>query len=338
MPPGWAKSAGCDSLETMTHGLKNALMIYNPTSGGRRHRRFQEIEEAVRILKDAGITVELAPTTDAGHAQEIARLAVEQHREMVIACGGDGTINEIINGLAGSQVAMALLPAGTANILAKELGIPWDIPRAARLIPEGVIRRIALGMATYAGSNGNGPGSALPSSGRYFLSVGGAGPDGAIVNGVDCALKKKVGVAAYWIEGLKQLFSYDFPEMRVRSDGTDHVASIIVVGRTANYGGPFKITTNATLFEDSFEFLTNSTRSRLRYLACLPALWLGKIRGMQGIKMWKASEVLCESAGANPVFAQVDGEPIGPLPLRFQIVPDALSLLTPAALRMAETS
>jgi diacylglycerol kinase (ATP) len=338
MPPGWAKSAGRDSLETMTHGIKNALMIYNPTSGGRRHRRFQEIEEAVRILKDAGITVELAPTTDAGHAQEIARLAVEQHREMVIACGGDGTINEIINGLAGSQVAMALLPAGTANILAKELGIPWDIPRAARLIPEGVIRRIALGMATYAGSNGNGPGGALPSSGRYFLSVGGAGPDGAIVNGVDCALKKKVGVAAYWLEGLKQLFSYDFPEMRVRSNGTDHVASIIVVGRTANYGGPFKITTNATLFEDSFEFLTNSTRSRLRYLACLPALWLGKIRGMQGIKMWKASEVLCESAGANPVFAQVDGEPIGPLPLRFQIVPDALSLLTPAALRMAETS
>ena len=321
----------------MTHGLKSALLIYNPTSGGRRHRRFQEIEEAVRILKEAGVAVELAPTAEGGHAEEIARLAVEQRREMVIACGGDGTINEIINGLAGSQVPMALLPAGTANILAKELGIPWDIPRAARLIPEGVIRRIALGMATFAGSNGNG-GGALPANGRYFLSVGGAGPDGAIVNGVDGALKKKVGVAAYWVEGMKQLFTYDFPEMRVRSNGTDHLASIIVVGRTANYGGPFKITTNATLFEDSFEFLTNSTRSRLQYLACLPALWLGKIRGMNGIKMWKASEVLCESAGANPVFAQVDGEPIGPLPLRFRIVPDALSLVTPAALRMASTS
>jgi diacylglycerol kinase (ATP) len=322
----------------MTHGIKSALLIYNPTSGGRRQRRFQEIEEAVRILKEAGITVELAPTSEAGHAQEISRLAVEQQRQMVIACGGDGTINEIINGLAGSQVPMALLPAGTANILAKELGIPWDIPRAARLIPGGIIRRIALGMATFAGSDGNGNGSAIPAQGRYFLSVGGAGPDGAIVNGVDGALKKKVGVIAYWVEGMKQLFSYDFPEMRVRSNGTDHLASIIVVGRTANYGGPFKITTNATLFEDSFEFLTNSTRSRMQYLACLPALWLGKIRGMNGIKMWKASEVLCESAGANPVFAQVDGEPIGALPLRFRIVPDALSLVTPAALNMAPTS
>jgi diacylglycerol kinase (ATP) len=321
----------------MAHGIKNALLIYNPTSGGRRRRRFQEIEEAARILKEAGITTELAPTSEAGHAQEIARLAVEARREMVIACGGDGTINEIINGLAGSQVPMALLPAGTANILAKELGIPWDIPRAARLIPEGIIRRIALGIATFAGSNGNGNRDALPEGGRYFLSCGGAGPDGAIVNGVDYELKKKVGVVAYWIEGMKQIFSYDFPEMRVRSNGTDHLASIIVVGRTANYGGPFKITTNATLFEDSFEFLTNSTRSRLQYLACLPALWLGKIRGMEGITMWKDTEVLCESAGASPVYAQVDGEPIGPLPLRFRIVPDALSLVTPAALRMAPT-
>ena len=77
------------------------------------------------------------PPPRLGSAQEIARQAVEQRRGMVIACGGDGTINEIINGLAGSQVPMALLPAGTANILAKELGIPWDIPHAARLIPDG---------------------------------------------------------------------------------------------------------------------------------------------------------------------------------------------------------
>jgi diacylglycerol kinase (ATP) len=320
-------------METMAHGLKNALLIYNPTSGGRRQRRFQEIEQAVRILKDAGITAELAPTSEAGHAQEIARLAVGARREMVIACGGDGTINEIINGLAGSRLPMALLPAGTANILAKELGIPWDIPRAAKLIPDSVIQRIALGMATRAGGNGNDYTAAMPEQGRYFLSVGGAGPDGAIVNGVDGALKKKVGVVAYWVEGMKQLLTYDFPEMRVRSNGTDHLASIIVVGRTANYGGPFKITTEATLFEDSFEFLTNSTRSRLQYLACLPALWLGKIRGMQGIKMWKSTEVICESAGEQTVWAQVDGEPIGALPLKFSIVPDALSLVTPATLR-----
>jgi diacylglycerol kinase (ATP) len=314
----------------MPEAIHDALLIYNPTSGGRRHRRFLEIEQAVRILKEAGVTTEIAATTAAGSAQGIAQQAVEQRRGMVIACGGDGTVNEIINGLAGSAVPMALLPAGTANILAKELRIPWDIPHAARLIPHGVIRRVALGLATSL----NGSHSAdMPSGGRYFLSVGGAGPDGAIVNAVNGELKKRAGVLAYWAEGLRQLVRYDFPQMRVRSDGQVHLASILVVGRTVNYGGPFKITTGANLFEDSFEFLTNSTRSRLRYLVCLPALWLGKLRSMEGIAAWKHTEVICESANGALVYAQVDGEPIGPLPLAFRIVPDALSLVTPVHLK-----
>src|ERR1700722_8994970 len=181
----------------MPEGIREALLIYNPTSGGRRHRRFLEIEKAVRILKEAGITTEIAATTEAGSAQGIARQAVQQRRGMVIACGGDGTINEIVNGLAGSSVPLALLPAGTANILAKELGIPWDIPHAARLIPGGTVKRIALGMAE--GMNGN-HAEHLPAGGRYFLCVAGAGPDGAIVNGVDEGFKKRAGILAYWSE------------------------------------------------------------------------------------------------------------------------------------------
>ena len=116
----------------MPDGIKNALLIYNPTSGRRRKRRFEEIEKAVRILKDAGITIEIAATTAPGTAQGMAQLAVQQRQDLVIACGGDGTVNEVVNGLAGSQLPMALLPAGTANILAKELGVPWDIPHAAQ--------------------------------------------------------------------------------------------------------------------------------------------------------------------------------------------------------------
>jgi len=102
-----------------------------------------------------------------------------------------------------------------------------------------------------------------------------------------------------------------------------------VAGRTAHYGGPFKITTGASLFEDSFEFLTNSNRTRLAYLAALPALWFGKLRAADGIEAWKATEIVCEPVGSDPVYAQVDGEPVGRLPLVFRIVPDALSLITP---------
>ena len=311
----------------MPDHIQDALLIYNPTSGRKRHRRFAEIEQAVRILKDAGVRTELAPTTGPGTATSIARHAVEQRRGMVIACGGDGTINEIVNGLATSDVPMAVLPAGTANILAKELGIPWDIPHAARLISDGEVRRIALGIATPLDGNSS---DAMPREGRYFLSVAGAGPDGAIVNGVHSGLKKSTGVFAYWVEGVRQLLTYDFPEMRVLSCGKERTATIIVVGRTVHYGGPFKITTGANLFEDSFEFLTNSRRSRIAYAACMPALWLGTLRKMKGIDAWKATEAICELANGEPVYAQVDGEPVGRLPLAFRIVPDALSIVTPA--------
>jgi len=311
----------------MPDGIQDALLIYNPTSGRRRHRRFAEIEQAVRLLKDAGIRTELAPTSSPGAAKDIARLAVSQRRGMVIACGGDGTVNEVLNGMAGSDMPLALLPAGTANILAKELGIPWDIPHAARLIPDGIVKRIAIGVAI-APQGKERP--EIPPEGRYFLCVAGAGPDGAIVNGVHSELKKQAGIVAYWAEGLRQLFTYDFPLLRVRSNGTEHRASLIVVGRTANYGGPFKITTEASLFENSFELLTNAATSRFRYLACLPALWLGKLRQMEGIEAWKSDEVVCEPAGTTLVYAQVDGEPIGPLPLKFRICPNALSLVVPA--------
>jgi diacylglycerol kinase (ATP) len=312
----------------MPHGIKDAILIYNPTSGRKRHRRFVEIEQAARILKEEGVATEIAPTTGPGSATRIARQAVEQRRGMVIACGGDGTINEIINGLAGSQVPMALLPAGTANILAKELRIPWDIPHAARLIPGGTIRRIALGIAFPMNGNAS---EVMPREGRYFLSVGGAGPDGAIVNGVHKGLKDSAGVLAYWVEGFRQLFGYSFPEMRIRSDGHERKATILIAGRTVNYGGPFKITTGANLYEDSFEFLTNSRKSRLGYLACLPAIWMGTLRDMDGIEAWKATETTVEAAGSDPVYAQVDGEPVGSLPIAFKIVPDALSIIAPAS-------
>jgi len=309
----------------MLDKIHDAVIIYNPASGHRRHKRLQDIEAAIRVLKDAGIAAEAVATAHAGSATELARKAVRDGRQLVIVCGGDGTINEAVNGLAGSRVPLAVLPAGTANILAKELGIPWNIPKAARLIARGRMVRVALGEIGWGEDSTHGS----PSNTRHFLCVSGAGPDGAIVHGVDTAKKLRMGILAYWQEGLRQFFSYGFPRFRVRSREHEMTASLIVVGRTKYYGGPFRITTGASLFEDAFEIVAYEGQNRLGVLLCLPAIWLGCLRRVPGIHVWKTTELTCDAIEAEEIFSQVDGETAAALPLRFRIAPDALTLVLP---------
>ncbi|HLX61973.1 MAG TPA: acylglycerol kinase family protein, partial [Planctomycetota bacterium] len=168
--------------------FRNALLIYNPTSGRRRRTRLAEVENARKLLAADGLSVELAATSARDSATQFAMQAAAEKRDLVIVCGGDGTINEVVNGLAGSSVAMGILPAGTANILAKELGVPWDIAAAARKIARSEARRIALGAVMNTGAGGTGDpqhGTADTAQGaRYFLCLGGAGADAAVVHAV----------------------------------------------------------------------------------------------------------------------------------------------------------
>ena len=154
--------------------FQNALLIHNPNAGTGGNARRRLLDQARQILAAGGIEAELAETTGPGHATEIAQQAAREGRQLVITCGGDGTLNEVVNGLANLQngVPLALLPGGTANILAKELDLQWDIPRAAKQLVGAELREIALGLATPLEQ---------PEKKRFFLSVAGAGPDGMIV-------------------------------------------------------------------------------------------------------------------------------------------------------------
>jgi diacylglycerol kinase (ATP) len=308
----------------MTGDLRNALLIHNPNAGNGGSGRRRMLDEARRIFSSAGIEAELIETRRPGDATEMAQRATTEGRQLVIACGGDGTLNEVVNGLAaeqnGDRVPLALLPGGTANVLAKELNLPWDIPGAAEKLIHGELRDIALGLATPLEQ---------PEQKRYFLSVAGAGPDGMIVYAIDLDLKARVGILAYWWQGAREIFRYRFPHFRVVADGQKIDASLVVVGRTKHYGGPFKITTGADLYEDRFELMALTTQSGLRYLSYLPNLWFDKLRGMDGVHFWKADSLVCEPLDSNPVYAQIDGEPLARLPVEFKIVPRALKLLVP---------
>jgi len=309
----------------MTSDLRNALLIHNPNAGGGGNGRRRTLDAARHIFAARGINSDLAETTGPGHATEIASRAADEGRGLVIACGGDGTLNEVVNGLAahqnGHRVPLALLPGGTANILAKELDLPWDIPSAAEKLVRGTVKEIALGLATPLEH---------PEKKKYFLSVGGAGPDGMIVYSLDLELKARLGILAYWWQGAREVFRYSFPHFRIVIGDQKIDASLAIVGRTKNYGGPFKITTGADLFEDQFELMALTTQSGLRYLSYLPTLWMGNLRGTEGVHFHKSDTVICEPLDKNPVYAQVDGEPLARLPVQFKIVPRALKLLVPS--------
>lgn len=305
----------------MLSGIRDAVIIYNPTAGRGRHRRRTQLERAQSILKQAGILTELEATTGPGSATEQARTAVADGRQLVIGCGGDGTINEIVNGLARSQVPLGVLPGGTANVLVKELSLPWDIPRAAEQLARGTLRRIALGLALS---------EELPGGRRYFICTAGAGPDGKLVNAVDVETKRRLGILAYWMEGFRQMVEYTFPAFRVITAEQQHTVSLVVVGRTKHYGGPVMITTEADLFEDRFEVFVATTQKRWRYATDMIKLLCGRHRTIADDFFWKTTSVRCEPSGGEDIWAQVDGEPIGRLPVDFQIVPDALTLVVPS--------
>lgn len=310
----------------ITHAIQNALLIVNPNAGRVRGSGLKRLDSARRILERDGIETELALTDGPGAAAGIARGAVTDGRQMVIACGGDGTFNEIVNGLAGSQIPLALLPAGTANVLAKELCLPWNVVRAAGLVAGSQLRRIALGLAV------PGNGKTPP---RYFVSVAGAGPDGAIVHALDLGLKARTGVLAYWAEGFKQLAAYKFPKFRVKAAGQEFESTLVVIGRTKHYGGPFQITTEADLYSDEFEVMISPSASRFRYAVLVVLLCLRGLRTARDLKFLKATSITCEPLTNAPTYMQVDGEPLGCLPVEFRIVPDALTLAVPASLPAA---
>lgn len=293
--------------------FRNAALVYNPRAGSRPWRRQWSLARVVGLLEAYGLKISLCPTTASGSATEIAREQVSAGRDLIIVCGGDGTVNEAINGMAGSTVPLALLPAGTANVLAKELGLPWNPWRAAELIPAGIVRRIALGRAGK----------------RYFIAVAGAGADANLVYNAVGRGGPRLGMLSYWLEALRQLLTYPFPVFTVEVEGESLDAALLVVSRTRNYGGPIQLTRQANLFGDDFHLAVFPRRPPAVYWLYFLAQLGGRLEQFPEVRFLR-----CRRLRALPrrerIRVQVDGELAGELPMEFSLVPDALSLVVPA--------
>jgi len=284
-----------------------AVCICNPRAG----RALTGPEEVASRLSALGYSVEFKPTEYRLHALELAQKAVVDNADLVIAAGGDGTINEVACGLALSRVPLAILPCGTANVLAKEIRLPNRIRDCVELIPQLKPVRIALGNGGI----------------RSFVLMAGIGIDAEIIYDLRAAMKRTFGVGGFWLEALRHWTSYRFSPFDVNVDGESFRATFAIVGRAAWYAGGVRITPRADLTGDSFDVCLFQGRSRLDYLRYLSGVLTGTHPHFHDVVYKQGTRI--EMTAEVPIRVQMDGEAAGVLPMTFEIVPDALTLLVP---------
>ena len=293
-----------------------AILISNPKTGRYASRRLRPIQETISQLKSLGVEVELKLTTRPREATEIATRAARNGSSDVFVAGGDGTINEVIQGLAGTKARLGIIPRGTANVLARELGLPLDEQAAATVAARGKSRRIHLGLAIDETNNVR----------RHFALMAGIGLDASIVRHVRPRLKKRIGKGAFWISGLSHLATWSPDPFKLEIDGREYMATFAAIGKGPRYGGDLAITPGARLDEPLFEVCMIQTSNRFRYLRLLSqAMRAGMPRDNPAVEFVKTARVTAR--GNAPV--QIDGELIGGLPMRFEIAPHSLEVIVP---------
>ena len=268
-------------------------------------------------LERAGHTVCRVATKGAATAGEQARQAIANGADLILVCGGDGTINEAASGVIGTKIPLAILPGGTANVLSMETGQGSNMAKVAASIASLVPRRISIGKFEAVGAPA-----------RHFLIMLGAGLDAKVVAEVKPHIKRKLGKVAYWMSGLMQT-GKKLEQSIVRMTHGDFKASFILVSRVRNYGGDLSIARSVTLLDDDFEVVLFEGSNSFRYLPYFAAVITGLHKHMPGIKIFRTNRVDLESVNGNAVLVQADGELAGSAPARIEIVPQALTLLLP---------
>ena len=299
---------------------RRAVIIYNPFAG-RLLRVERSLQRTIQSLAERGLNATLVPTTGPGTASLLARRHIEEGADLIIAAGGDGTINEVVNGMAHSQVPMAILPGGTANVLAHELGIRRDLYSAALSLADMQPCRISLGVL-------RGPAGYE----RFFLMMAGLGLDAQIVYNLDLDLKAVAGKLAYYAGGLLQC-GCPLPQFAVRVNDRQYEVGFGLISRVRNYGGDLEIARGASLLRDDFEvvlFEGTSSPGFLRYLAGVTLRMVAKMRGCHVVR---ATSLTCEVSSDPSVYAQIDGEIACRLPVTSDMAEQALTLRVPSDFR-----
>ena len=257
------------------------------------------------------------PTTGPCDATRLAREAVEKGADLVLVLGGDGTVNEAVNGMIHSNAALGILPGGTANVLAMELGLGSKLDRAIERLAHCAPQRVAVGKL----HDENG-------TQRHFLAMGGAGLDAKIVYDINPKFKARAGKLAYWFTGFGHA-TQSVGQFEARINGDAYRVGFVLASRVRNYGGDLEIATGASLRRDDFEILLFEGSNPLRYLWYMLGVSMKRVKSMAGVHAVYGTRVEFVGLPSQQVHLQIDGEYAGRLPATIEIEPAALTLLIP---------
>ncbi len=317
--------------------MRKAALLYNPASGGSRKPRQSELKSVVAQLRAAGVEADLVLTDSSEHAEDATRKAALGGCDTIFACGGDGTIHNIIQVLANTDTALAILPMGTANALAHDLGLPMNIAGAAQAALRGTPRRVALGRIRFQDFSGN-PGT------RYFVIAAGVGVDAHLFYKLHPGTKQRLGMAAYYVKAWHLWFTYPMTRFQVEytDSGSEQVQTAdlteLLGVRIRNFGGVLQhLAPGASLDREDIRLILCRTASRLAYLSYVTRALLQGGWPVPGIDLAHSSKVNCQYlsqplAGSDQpkIYVEADGELLGTLPAEITVIPDSLTLVSPA--------
>jgi diacylglycerol kinase (ATP) len=292
-------------------------VIFNPVARGNKARHFR------RWLDGAASKCAFKPTTAPGDARRLAAEAVKEGFELIIAAGGDGTVNEVVNGLGEvpdgfERARLGVLPLGTVNVFARELNLPLRIPDAWKVLQLGRERKIDLPMVEF--SDGGKPAR------RYFAQLAGAGLDARAIELVSWRHKQQVGPLAYVIAGLKAIAGKN-PEITVRADGHESSGELILVGNGRFYGGSFAVFPAAGLSTGWLEVCCLPRANFPTLLQLAPKVLLQKLLPEKMVHRMRVKKF--ELTSQTPAAFELDGEWVGHLPATFSMGTAQLRVLGP---------
>ncbi|WP_083875659.1 diacylglycerol/lipid kinase family protein [Caenispirillum salinarum] len=293
---------------------RRLMVVFNPTAGGNRRRRLMK---TLRHLDAHGCAVALRETAKPGDAEVFAMEASAKDCDVVVIAGGDGTINEAINGISRGtgEVALGIIPLGTANVLAHEIGLSIRPAKVAAALAQGPIRRIHLGEA----------------DGRKFMLMAGAGFDAEVVEHVNLKLKRVIGKGAYILEMLRQARAYGFPTLHVTAEDTGETrqAATAVALNGRHYGGPYKVVGDGGLSAASLDMVLLKRKGMFNVIRYATGLATGRLARFSDVEVLRGSSFSIDGGNDEPV--QGDGDIIARLPTRMRVAEETIEVVFPQA-------